>query len=109
MVVGIDDPQASPADPATETVTFTIEPETAIEIDPATAQLDVEITITTRLAQDVITVPATALISTGDGGYAVEVVRGDTTAFVAVEPGAFADGMVEVTGIDAGTAVVVPS
>ncbi|MFN3217707.1 MAG: peptidoglycan-binding protein [Acidimicrobiales bacterium] len=109
VVVGIDDPQADPADPATETVTFTIEPDTAIEIDAATAQLDVEITITTRLAQDVITVPATALISTGDGGYAVEVVRGDTTAFVAVEPGAFADGMVEVTGIDAGTAVVVPS
>lgn len=108
VVVSIDDPQANPADNATATVTFTIEPVTAIDIDATTARLDVEVTITTRLAQDVVTVPATALISTGDGGYAVEVVRGDTTAFVAVEPGAFADGMVEVTGIDAGTAVVVP-
>jgi hypothetical protein len=46
-----------------------------------------------------------------EGGYAVEVARpGDTTELVAVDPGFFADGMVEITatGVDVGDRVVVP-
>ena len=50
-----------------------------------------------------------ALVATGDGGYAVEVVDGGSTSFVAVEPGMFNDGMVEVDGITPGTDVVVAS
>ena len=43
-------------------------------------------------------------------GFAVEVVTGSaSTQFIAVDPGMFADGFVEVTGIEPGTAVVVPS
>ncbi len=108
-VVDIDEPVSSPTDPTTETVTFTIEPDQPLEADESVGDVAVEITITTVLATDVTLVPATALISAGDGTYAVEVVRGDTTAFVAVQPGTFADGMVEVTGVDPGDAVVVPS
>lgn len=107
-VVDIADPVSSPADPSTETVTFTIEPNRPITTDESVSDVGVEITITTILGTDVTLVPATALISAGDGTYAVEVVRGGTTAFVAVQPGTFADGMVEVTGIEPGDAVVVP-
>ena len=69
---------------------------------------DVEVRVITEQATQVVAVPASALLSTGDGGYAVEVVRGDTTAYVAVEPAMFADGLVEVTGIDADSVVVIP-
>ena len=62
-----------------------------------------------EMATGVTAVPASALVATGDGGYAVEVVDGGTTSFVAVEPGMFNDGMVEVDGITPGTDVVVAS
>jgi peptidoglycan hydrolase-like protein with peptidoglycan-binding domain len=73
-------------------------------------ELDITIEITSRLAEGATVVPANALVSVGDGTYAVEVVAADgtSTTFVAVEPGLFADGDVEVTGIEPGTAVVVP-
>lgn len=54
--------------------------------------------------------PVTALLSLAGGGYALEIPAGDgTTTLVAVEPGMYADGYVEVTGdgIDEGTDVVV--
>jgi hypothetical protein len=73
-------------------------------------ELDITIEVTSRLAEGATVVPANALVSVGDGTYAVEVVAADgtSTTFVAVEPGLFADGDVEVTGIEPGTAVVVP-
>jgi peptidoglycan hydrolase-like protein with peptidoglycan-binding domain len=73
-------------------------------------ELQVEVLVVDQLVTDAVIVPVTALVATGDGGYAVEVVGADgaTTSFVAVEPGMFADGSVEVTGIEPGTAVVVP-
>jgi peptidoglycan hydrolase-like protein with peptidoglycan-binding domain len=70
-------------------------------------ELDVEIKLVDEISAGATVVPVTALVATGDG-YAVEVVSGSTTQFVAVEPGMFADGFVEVSGIDVGTAVVVP-
>lgn len=107
-VIDIGEPVASPADPETETVEFEI----ALS-GPAPARdslsTDVEVQIAEQIATDVTLVPASALISLGDGTYAVEEVRGDTTAFVAVEPGEFSDGMVAVDGIEPGTLVVVPS
>lgn len=51
------------------------------------------------LAADVLTVPARALIALVEGGFGVEVALEDgTTEYRAVEVGAFADGLVEVTG-----------
>lgn len=93
------------------------EAELAVEIalpslpDSATGltELDVDIRLVDELAAGATVVPASALVVTADGGYAVEVVDGTATTSVAVEPGMFADGFVEVTGIEPGTAVVVPS
>lgn len=71
-------------------------------------ELDVDVLLVDDIAAGVVTVPASAIISTGTA-FAVEAVDGSTTRFVEVEPGMFADGWVEVSGIEAGTAVVVPS
>jgi peptidoglycan hydrolase-like protein with peptidoglycan-binding domain len=62
------------------------------------------------IAENVLTVPARALVALVEGGYAVEVVQSDgTTAYRAVAIGEFADGWVEVTGdIAAGDQVAVP-
>ena len=53
----------------------------------------------------------TALLALAEGGYAVEVVDAQgTTTLVAVDPGLFADGFVEVTstGLEPGMVVLVP-
>ena len=50
-----------------------------------------------------------ALVAAGNGDFVVEALTSDGgTTFVPVEPGMFADGLVEVTGIQPGTQVVVP-
>jgi membrane fusion protein, multidrug efflux system len=62
-------------------------------------------------AEDALTVPVNALLALAEGGYAVEIVEADgSTHLVAVEPGIYADGTVEITGdeIEAGMKVVVP-
>jgi peptidoglycan hydrolase-like protein with peptidoglycan-binding domain len=62
------------------------------------------------LAEDVLTVPVGALLAVADRGYVVERVTAGRTERVAVEPGQFADGLVEVTGdLAEGDEVVVPS
>jgi peptidoglycan hydrolase-like protein with peptidoglycan-binding domain len=62
------------------------------------------------LAADALTVPVGALLALAGGGYVVERVTAGGTERVAVEPGQFADGLVEVTGdIAEGDEVVVPS
>jgi peptidoglycan hydrolase-like protein with peptidoglycan-binding domain len=60
---------------------------------------------------DVLAVPVEALLGLAEGGYGVQVVKGDTTRIVAVETGLFADGRVEITGngLRAGMKVAVPS
>ena len=61
---------------------------------------------------DVLSVPVTALLAAGDGGYVVEVQSGDgSVERVAVTVGAFAQGRVEVSGegLAEGDEVVVPS
>jgi peptidoglycan hydrolase-like protein with peptidoglycan-binding domain len=60
-------------------------------------------------ATGVLVVPIRALVALAEGGYAVEKVSGATTQLVAVEPGAFGDGIVEITGagIAEGDSVVV--
>jgi membrane fusion protein, multidrug efflux system len=80
-------------------------------------ELPVTLLVVDDAADDVLTVPTSALVSLAGGGYAVEVVTGraaDGTALtqlVAVDPGIFADGLVEVEGegLEPGLEVVVPS
>lgn len=89
MTVSLDDPDSAPG------------------LDEA----PVEVEIISDRADDVLTVPVTALLALAEGGYAVEVVDDDgSTVLVAVEPGLFADGFVEVTstGLEPGMDVVVP-
>lgn len=78
----------------------------------AAAGLDeapVDISIVTDSVDDVIAVPVSALVVLREGGYAVEVVTGTRSGLVAVEPGFFADGLVEVAGaVEPGDLVVVP-
>ncbi|MGX2996578.1 efflux RND transporter periplasmic adaptor subunit [Streptomyces sp. JNUCC 64] len=72
------------------------------------AAVDVEFTAGTR--KDVLTVPVAALLALAEGGFGVEVVTGDTTRYVPVETGLFADGRVEISGggISESTRVGVP-
>lgn len=75
--------------------------------------------VSVRLARSrrhhVLTVPVTALVATRGGGYAVEAVRpGGGTQLVAVTPGLFAGGYVEVEplhrgALHTGTRVTVPA
>lgn len=59
----------------------------------------VEVHLTTEVAAGVLAVPVPALLALAEGGWALEVVRGDgDVGVVGVEVGAFADGWVEVRG-----------
>jgi hypothetical protein len=72
-------------------------------------QAPVTIELTKEARPGVLAVPVTALVALQGGGYAVEVRDGATTRLVAVEPGLYADGYVEITGdVDEGAEVVVP-
>jgi peptidoglycan hydrolase-like protein with peptidoglycan-binding domain len=79
-----------------------------------TASLDqapVDVSLQKDRVENAFTVPVGALLALAEGGYAVEVVEpGGSTHLVRVEPGTYADGMVEITGngIDDGTKVVIP-
>jgi peptidoglycan hydrolase-like protein with peptidoglycan-binding domain len=62
-------------------------------------------------ANNVLTVPVSALLALAEGGYAAEVVAADgSTSLVAVRPGMYADDIVAITGkgIKQGMKVVVP-
>jgi hypothetical protein len=73
----------------------------------------VQVQITTKGVDDVLSVPVTALVGKSGGGFAVEVVRaGERRELVAVDVGLFdtADGRVQVEGaLRAGDRVAVPS
>jgi peptidoglycan hydrolase-like protein with peptidoglycan-binding domain len=69
--------------------------------DPATAGEDataVSVRLTTASRKAVLTVPVGALLALAEGGYAVEVIDGNTRHLVAVKLGLFANGKVEVSG-----------
>ena len=88
--------------------------EVVLDDPTAAAGLDeapVDVLVVTDSADDVIAVPVAALLALSEGGYAVQVDSGDgTTRLVAVDPGFFADGLVEVEtdGLAAGDMVVIP-
>jgi peptidoglycan hydrolase-like protein with peptidoglycan-binding domain len=68
----------------------------------------VQVTIVSAKRSNVLTVPVNALLALAEGGYGVQVVEGPATRYAAVKTGMFADGKVEVTGVDEGATVVVP-
>jgi peptidoglycan hydrolase-like protein with peptidoglycan-binding domain len=83
--------------------------------DPAVAgsldEAPVEIHVVTDDALGVKAVPVTALLVLAEGGYAAQVDDGaGGTRLVAVEPGFFADGLVEIEtdGLEIGDRVVIP-
>lgn len=91
-------------------VTVTLDkPEDAGTLDGA----PVSVGFTSQSRKDVLSVPVNALVALAEGGYAVEVVDGPDAPpkLVAVTPGLFANGRVEVTGegLAAGRKVRVPS
>ena len=74
-------------------------------------QAPVDVEVITDRADGVMAVPVTALLALAEGGYAVEVEQADgTTRLVAVDPGMYADGLVEVDsdGLKPGDRVVAP-
>ena len=87
---------------------------TVVLVDPAAAEgLDeapVDVIVIGDVAENVLAVPVTALLALAEGGYAVEVLEGGETYLIGVEPGLFADGLVEVTSseLEVGMQVVVP-
>ncbi len=96
--------RGEPGTDASFEVTLTLDDPTVAEgIDEA----PVEVTIVTESVEGVIAVPVTALLALAEGGYAVEMEDG---RLVGVEPGFYADGLVEVTSdqLAVGDRVVVP-
>ncbi|HYH51393.1 MAG TPA: peptidoglycan-binding domain-containing protein [Acidimicrobiia bacterium] len=89
------------------------DPEVQVTITPdgSTDGLDgspVDVHVTRRKAENVLTVPVGALLALAEGGYGVELA--DSGELIAVQTGLFADGMVEVRGdgLEPGVKVVVP-
>ena len=83
------------------------DPSLAGDLDEA----PVDVVFVSDSVSDVMAVPVTALLALREGGYAVEVLLADgSTSLVAVEPGFFADGLVEVASdqLVIGAQVVVP-
>ena len=80
--------------------------------DPSVAEgiddAPVTVAVITDRVDQATAVPVEALVALAEGGYALEVEDGSVTHLVAVEPGFYADGLVEVTGGLAGDRVVVP-
>jgi hypothetical protein len=68
----------------------------------------VDVTLVSEKRPNVVAVPVGALVALAEGGYGVQVVKGRETRYVAVQTGMFADGKVEVSGIEPGTVVGVP-
>ena len=93
------------------------EPTIAIELSIAQVptsvrdfnHVNVQVKLVENIATGATVVPVSALVATGDGNFAVEAITTTGTTFLQVRPGKFSDGWVEVTGIQPGTQVVVPS
>lgn len=58
----------------------------------------VSVELVKSIRHEVLTVPATALTATAGGGYAIETLQGGHRVALAVTPGMFADGYVQVEG-----------
>ena len=82
--------------------------------DPSVAagldEAPVDVEVVSDSVTGVVAVPVSALVALAEGGYAVEVQTATGTQLIAVEPGFYADGLVEVesAGLSVGDLVVVP-
>ncbi|MDX2381836.1 MAG: peptidoglycan-binding domain-containing protein [Acidimicrobiia bacterium] len=107
------DPMSPDADPMSPDADPMIAVEISVIQVPASVrdlnEVDVQIKLVEEIAAGATVVPVSALVATGDGNFSVEAVTTTGTTFVQVGPGMFSDGWVEVTGIEPGTQVVVPS
>ena len=84
-----------------------------LALERPVAHLDkapVSVELVKNVRHDVLCAPATALTATAGGGYAVQTLRGGRIVPVAVTPGMFANGYVEVEGpgVHAGLTVLEP-
>jgi peptidoglycan hydrolase-like protein with peptidoglycan-binding domain len=84
-----------------------------VTLDHPVAHLDkapVSVDLVKAIRRSVLAVPATALAATGGGGFAVQVLEGNRRAEIAVTPGMFANGYVELegAGLSEGMTVLVP-
>ncbi len=89
--------KGSPSDESGESTTIPV----TVTLDHPVAHLDqapVSVELVKSIRRNVLTVPATALIATAGGGYAVEALEGDRRVTVPVMPGLFAGGYVQVEG-----------
>lgn len=104
----VSDVEPSAAEDAGDKVDVTVRFDAGDRELPAAASAQLEAAGTTE--HDVLSVPVAAIVATGDGKYAVDVVRkGGTTKRTAVEAGFTADGRVAISGaVHAGDRVVVP-
>ena len=90
-----------------EVIVELTDPSVAAGLDEAPVEVDV----ISDSVEGVLAVPVSSLVALSEGGYAVRVETGaGSPRLVAVDPGFFADGYVEVTGseLEAGDRVVVP-
>ena len=84
------------SDPTIEVTIILLDEEASARFDAA----PVKWTITKEVTPDALVVPASALIATVNGGFAVEVVVDGSTTLVPVEVGTFVDAFVEITDGD---------
>jgi peptidoglycan hydrolase-like protein with peptidoglycan-binding domain len=114
-VAAVSGDEASEEQPASGSTTSTITFEVQPDKPAATGRLDqapVEVGVTSERAQNVLSVPVSALLALRGGGFGVEVVRDGTTSVVPVTPGLYSEGgYVEIkgAGVKAGDRVVVPA
>ena len=82
------------------------DPSVAVGLDEA----PVDVEIISDSVSNVMAVPVSALVALAEGGYAVEVQTATGPQLVAVDPGFYADGLVEVESdsLNVGDMVVVP-
>lgn len=75
---------------------------------PHLDQAPVSVELVKSVRHNVLAVPATALLATAGGGYAIQVLEAGRRVELAVTPGMFADGYVQVEGSElrAGQTVV---
>lgn len=83
-------------DPTIEVIIILLDEEASARFDAA----PVNWTITKEVTPNALVVPASALIATVNGGFAVEVVENGSLTLVPVEVGTFVDAFVQITAGD---------
>lgn len=72
-------------------------------------QAAVDVELVSEQVLNALLAPVEAVLALAEGGYAVEVVEGDSSRLVAIQLGKFADGKVEIKGdVQEGDLVAIP-